>query len=353
MEGKPVRLASEKLLKRYQVGKFEGNVEFDSFVMKHMASFDPPEAVEMKDLKTENRKATDEAMTEWNKNPWLLQSVEGDQVYHGKRLGTTNFAVMMADEDGDGYVMAPVREWFEFQKKTNFRPLSIEEAEDHLNALRAKSVQRAQELNKKLASDRVAAEAAVMDVKKAIVNKEADDEERRELGLYGGGGGGDDEDQDNGADFEFECSDDDESAAVMTLTTADDQKEKEIENPLERKVLTMEEKLERKLRKEFEEMERRQEKREREEQEADEEGEKQEKVKKLKKAPTILPLTEQEVIRVLQNDPNVTLSKLIEMFKPSFGTDVDKKNKWLKIVTKVAIQKKVGGVKVLRIRENK
>ncbi len=122
-------------------------------------------------------------------------------------------------------------------------------------------------------SDKLAAEAAVIDVKRAIINKEVDAlENQLAIGAPEKG-----EDEDDNMDYEFECSDDDESATVMPLLGAgdkkkkdrageDDEEEEDIENPLERKMLTAEERLAQrlaKLAKEHEEIE----KREREEEE--------------------------------------------------------------------------------------
>jgi plasmid maintenance system antidote protein VapI len=73
-------------------------------------------------------------------------------------------------------------------------------------------------------------------------------------------------------------------------------------------------------------------------------------VKKQKKVATILPITEEEIVGLLRNDPNMTLAKLIGLFKNSFGTDPDKKSKFQKIVAKVAVTKTIDGNKVLRLK---
>jgi hypothetical protein len=74
-------------------------------------------------------------------------------------------------------------------------------------------------------------------------------------------------------------------------------------------------------------------------------------VKKQKKlAAAVRPITEEEIVSLLQNDPNMTLQKLIALFKNSFGTDPDKKSKFQKIVAKVAVTKTVDSEKVLRLK---
>jgi hypothetical protein len=129
-----------------------------------------------------------------------------------------------------------------------------------------------------------------MDVKRAITNKEVEALESQQA--LGGPEKG--EDEDDNIDYEFECSDDDESATVMPLLGGPDKKKKkknkngeeedddedEIENPLERKVLTAEERLAKrleKLQKEHEEIERkeREEEEERERAHAEAIGKKQ------------------------------------------------------------------------------
>lgn len=241
-------------------------------------------------------------------------------------------------------------------------------------------------------SDKLAAEAAVIDVKRAITNKELDAlESQQALGAPERG-----EEEDDNMDYEFECSDDDESATVMPLLGGPDKKgaeqdeEEAGENPLERKQLTAEERLAQrlaKLQREHEEIERRErEEEERERTQAEAVGQffflffcfcflnsfligvKRERptgaaavataaepgdapVKKQKKAPAaVLPITEEEIVGLLRNDPNMTLQKLIGLFKTSFGTDPDKKSKFQKIVAKVAVTKTVDGNKVLRLK---
>jgi hypothetical protein len=233
-----------------------------------------------------------------------------------------------------------------------------------------------------MASDKIAAEAAVIDEKRAIAAaKEGADDGQ----VVGGGGGDKEEAGEDNIDYEFECSDDDESAAVMVLATDEnkalkkkeggggggDEADEALENPLEVKKLTAEEKVERRLKelqKEYDEAERR----EREAEEAataaaEASAPKREREedattvgvptgegaqKKAKKVATVArPLTEEEVVSVLQNDPNVTLQKLIGLFKTSFGTDPAKKSHFMKLIAKLAVTNTVDGNKVLRLRE--
>ncbi len=232
--------------------------------------------------------------------------------------------------------------------------------------------------------DKLAADAAVMDVKRAMANKEAEDGEAR----LAQGAPDRGEDADDNIDYEFECSDDDESAAVMVLATEENvalkkheggggaQEDASLVNPLERVAMTQEERLEKrlaKLQREAEESERRERARE-DAQEAAQEAaaasgkrmrpEEQEaeaaaaaaaaaaaKKQKRAAAAVMRPLTEEEIASVLRDDPNVTLQKLIGLFKTSLGSDPDKKSKFNKLVAKMAVIKTVDGQKVLRLRQ--
>lgn len=341
------------------------------------------EVPEHPDLESLEAKKRDTALDALNKHHWVWSSSNGEKVYHGKRLAAAgNFAILREDRDGKGFTLAPVHEWFEFNRKASFKPLTIEEAERHLKDIQRKSVQDAAEMNRKLIADKMAAEAAALEDKRAEIGREIEAEERRELV----GKAADDEQKEDNVDYEFEFSDDDDAAAVMVLATdADrgDEKEKDkgdpedegLENPLAPRVLSPEEKLEKWLKKFSQEIEE-QERKEREEEEAKQkqqqeeeegnqkkrdrdgeggggEGEDDGTLKKRKKQVVILPLTEEEVVSALKQDPNMTTPKLISLFKPSFGTDTEKKARFLKIVAKVAVTKTVAGMKVLRLKENK
>jgi hypothetical protein len=303
-------------------------------------------------------------MEELNKLPWVLKDDVGSKVYHGKRLGSTGtFAVLT--KTAEGFSLAPAHEWFEFSKKSVFKAQSIEDAEAHLQDLSRQSVQNAIGMNRRIASDKLAAEALVVDAKRAILNQGVDKEERREL--YGEENA--DEAKDDNVDYEFEFSDDDESAAVMMLGDGKkDDEDVKLVNPLAKKVLTQEEKMDIKLKewtKEYEEAERlqkeqeeKEKKRAREEEEAgggeggeDKNNETKKRAKKEKAAVVMRPLTEEEVKNVLRNDPNVTLLKLIGLFKTSIGNDMDKKGKFMKIVSKVAVTKVIDGNKILRLKQ--
>ena len=125
-------------------------------------------------------------------------------------------------------------------------------------------------------------------------------------------------------------------------------------NPLERSVKTQEEKLAERLKalhEEYEEIERQQ--REEESKRAREDDGKEEAgTKKRKKEPVVMrPLTKEALLEVLQSDPNVTLAKLIGLFKHSLGNDIDKKKKFMKLVAEVATTKTVDGQKVLRVKQ--
>ena len=110
-------------------------------------------------------------LEELNKNEWILQNAPGNRVFHGKRLASAgNFALLI--REGNAVTLAPVHEWFEFTKKTSVKPMSIEEAEAHLQELQRKSVTQAMLMNRRMAVDKLAADAAVVEAKRAIVNKE-------------------------------------------------------------------------------------------------------------------------------------------------------------------------------------
>ena len=301
---------------------------------------DFPEAL-TQELDVEKRR---QGLAELNKNEWVLQDAQAAKVYHGKRLGAAGtFAVLV--KEGDQFTLAPVQEWFQFEKKSSARAMNIEEAEAHLQDLSRKSVQQATLMNRRIATDKLAAEAAVMDVKKTIVDRDADMETERD----GRGERAETDAADEGMENAlFEWSDDDEAAEVMLLATDDAKNLKELkaeggdevasmENPLAKHVMSQEEKLEKRLEQlnaEYEEIER-QEQKKQEELEAVEGkrgrggggGEEVEETgqKKRKKEPVVIrPLTEEELIQVLRSDPMVTLAKLIDIFKNSLAGDLQK-----------------------------
>lgn len=116
----------------------------------------------------------DAAMTELNKHQWVLQDPTAKKTFVGKRLASTgNFALLVPTEvDGKpGYMLAPVREWFEFSKKVNYRTLSIDEAEQHLRDMKRKSVAQATHINRKLVLDKNAADAEAIEAKRAQIGK--------------------------------------------------------------------------------------------------------------------------------------------------------------------------------------
>lgn len=331
--------------------------------------------------------ARDAAMTEASKAPLLLHDSSGERVYFGKQLpSANNFAVLVEDANGQGYTLYPIREWYDFTKRLNFRTLSIDEAEERLRELKRKSLTAVMTINRQMAVNKQVAEAAVADAKKAILNKEIDDMEHMDAA---GGAGVADEDGEGNMDYSFEWSDDDESAAVMVLATEENKflekksgvnaDEEGLENPLQKRVLTQEEKLEKRLKKlqeEYDEIEKKEQeakaalessnnnaddvklgaKRERVEgEEPVAPGEAKKKKNKTASesvaAVSTRELNEEEVIKALRDDPMMTLNKLINLFKHTWASDLDKRSKFMKIVAKVAVSKKVQGNKVLKLRE--
>jgi phage regulator Rha-like protein len=381
MQRFPVRLAvsaEQDVTERYHVMKFldtdAASVSLSKWQEPRMtrvveAGVEAKEVVDFPEALTQELDAAkrEQGLAELNKNEWVLQDAQGARVYHGKRLGAAGtFAVLV--KKGNEFTLAPVQEWFQFEKKSSARAMNIDEAEAHLQELSRKSVQQATLMNRRIATDKLAAEAAVVDVKRSIVDRDAGMETERDVR-------GERPENDVGDDMMenalFEWSDDDEAAEVMLLATDEAKNLKELkaedgaeemENPLAKRMLTQEEKLEKRLAQlnaEYEEIERQERKKETEAAEGKRgrgEGEDAEEVgqKKRKKEPVVIrPLTDAELIEVLRSDPMVTLAKLIDIFKNSIAGDLGKKTKFMKMVARIAVTKKVDGQSVLRIREAK
>ncbi len=144
---------------RFHIGKFPEAVSlasWDGMKVSHVvnARADPPVAAAAPaDLKAPEREKRDKALAEVAKNEVLLQELSetGEHVFCGKPLASAgNFAVLA--KTSKGYTLSVVREWFEFSKKNKFKPLSIDEAEAHLQELQRKSVDQAAGINRRLAS---------------------------------------------------------------------------------------------------------------------------------------------------------------------------------------------------------
>lgn len=381
----PVRLGgvSEEVTLRYHIFKFTdpqpvrlGEWQEPQLTRVVEAAAEAPELVPFpEELVDETDPVKREAMLEaLNKNEWILKEGDGSKkTYLGKRLASPgNFALLV--KRGDGYTLVPVHEWFEFQKRSSVKAMNIDQAEAHLLELSRKSVQQAMVMNQRLAHDKLAAEAAVVEAKRAIANKIADDEEQRDLRGVAIKG----EAIEDGMEFEFEWSDDDEAAEVMVLANESvatlKEKQKALpegveENPLAPKMLTKEEKLAKQLdamNKEYEKQQEQErlrkqgikteeEERKRPRDDASPEDavapNAEEGVKKIKKEVIKLPLNEEELIRVLRENPNLTAPELLALFKASFEDSVEKKAKFMRMMKKLVIQKTVAGRKVLRLKE--
>ena len=102
-------------------------------------------------LNDADRGKREKALAERAKQEILLEALSGEHVYCGKPLASAgNFAIVA--KTSKGYTLSLVNEWFEFGKKGKFKPLSIDEAEAHLQELQRKSVIQAAGINRKLAT---------------------------------------------------------------------------------------------------------------------------------------------------------------------------------------------------------
>lgn len=162
-----------------------------------------------------------------NKNALHMVDPSGSNDFLGKRMGEAgHFALLFGDGDGAHYVV-PVREWFEFSKKTKVSAFSLEEAESLMKQHGRLDEKAAEMANRRLAENKLAAEAYLKALEESETIKQYEEEEEREKKRVQVTNKLDDDD----IDFEFEWSDDDVNAIDLPVG-GEEENSKEEKNPL-------------------------------------------------------------------------------------------------------------------------
>ncbi|RWR82016.1 transcription initiation factor IIF, alpha subunit [Cinnamomum micranthum f. kanehirae] len=160
----------------------------------------------------QERQITDTLTEEYGNKPWLLEDERGQYQYQGHLVGSQSANYYLLIKQGKELVAIPACYWYNFNKVSKYRPLTLEEAEEKITN-RRKCVEGYQRRWMKVANNGAAAFGEVEEI------------ERCDGGVEGGhhrkGNGDDDEDTvlsyrgdiEKGVDWEYEdiFTDDDEA----------------------------------------------------------------------------------------------------------------------------------------------